>query len=90
MRSTNCMMFSLTRMSDVPFNLATLRGKHDGVVVAAVFGCRRRRPELLSVSVKTIQQLEDHCQMELHETETELLQEAIAAFQRATGIRVRM
>jgi len=29
-------------------------------------------------------------QMELHETEIELLQEAIAAFQRTTGIRVRM
>jgi len=29
-------------------------------------------------------------QMELHETETELLEEAIAAFQRTTGIRVRM
>ena len=40
----------------VAFDPATLRGKRDRAMVAMLLGCSLRRSELLSVTVKTIQQ----------------------------------
>lgn len=42
------------------FDESTLRGKRDRAMVAMLLGCGLRRAELLSITVKHIQQREDH------------------------------